>query len=121
MSPVNATNAWFIMGLIVFVSSRRDMTSQYGEGRNISVSSLRYSVNHKALDSWPIRAHLVSQNDELCKKINVFHKGGAKRSSNNVQYVENYGFFNLRPHKHIALHQIHKIMLFLGKSYDPFN
>ncbi len=32
---------------------------------NISVSRLRYSANHK--DSWPIRAHLDSQNDELCK------------------------------------------------------
>ncbi len=30
-------------------------------------------------------------------------------------------FLNLKPHKHIALHQIHKIMLFLATSYDPFN
>ncbi len=30
-------------------------------------------------------------------------------------------FFNLKLHKHIALHQIHKIMLFLATSYDPFN
>ncbi len=30
-------------------------------------------------------------------------------------------FFNLKPHKHIALHQIHKIMFFVGTSYDPFN
>ncbi len=30
-------------------------------------------------------------------------------------------FFNLKPHKHIALHQIHKIMFFLATSYDPFN
>ncbi len=29
-------------------------------------------------------------------------------------------FFNLKPHKHIALHQVHKIMLFLAMSYDPF-
>ncbi len=29
-------------------------------------------------------------------------------------------FFNLKPHKHIALHQIHKIMFFLATSYDPF-
>ncbi len=41
-------------------------------------------------------------------KIDVFQKGGAERS-------------NLKPHKHIALHQIHKIMLFLASSYDPFN
>ncbi len=36
-------------------------------------------------------------------------------------YVENNVFFNLKPHKHIALHQIHQIMLFLASSYDPFN
>ncbi len=30
-------------------------------------------------------------------------------------------FFNLEPRKPIALHQIHKIMLFLATSYDPFN
>ncbi len=30
-------------------------------------------------------------------------------------------FLNLKPHKRIALHQIHKIMLFLATSYDPFN
>ncbi len=29
-------------------------------------------------------------------------------------------FFNLKPHKNIALHQIHKIMFFLGASYDRF-
>ncbi len=32
MSPLDAANASFIMGFIVFVSSRRDMTSQYSEG-----------------------------------------------------------------------------------------
>ncbi len=30
-------------------------------------------------------------------------------------------FLNLKTCKHIALHQIHKIMLFLATSYDPFN
>ncbi len=29
-------------------------------------------------------------------------------------------FLNFKPHKHIALHQIHKIMFFLATSYDPF-
>ncbi len=71
MSPLDATNALFIMGFIVFVSSRRDTASQYGKGCNISVSSLRYLANHNALDSWPIRAHLASQNDELCKNQRV--------------------------------------------------
>ncbi len=40
--------------------------------------------------------------------------------NNNVQYVENNVFFNLKPRKHIAIHQIHKIMFFLATSYDPF-
>ncbi len=76
MSPLDATNALFVMGFIVLVSSRRETPSQYGEGRNISVSRLRYSVNHNALDSWPIRARLASQNDELCKNRRV-SEGGA--------------------------------------------
>ncbi len=29
-------------------------------------------------------------------------------------------FYNLKPHKHIALHQIHQIMFFLTTSYDHF-
>ncbi len=59
------------MGFIVFVSSRQDTASQYGKGRNISVSRLRYSANHNALDSWPTRAHLASQIDELCKNQRI--------------------------------------------------
>ncbi len=62
--------------------------SKYGKGRKISLTCLRYSANHNALDSWPIRAHRAFQNDELLK-IDVFHKGGAERSNNTVQYVEN--------------------------------
>ncbi len=76
MSPLDATNALFIMGFIVFVSSSQDTASQYGEGRNISVSHLRYSANHNALDSWPIRARLISQNDELCKNRRVSERRG---------------------------------------------
>ncbi len=77
MSPLDATNASFVMGFIVFrVSSRREMPSQYGKGRNISVSRLRYSANHNALDSWPIRARLASQNDELCKNLAVSERQG---------------------------------------------
>ncbi len=67
ISSLNATNASFIMGFIVFVSSHRDTASQNGKGRNISVSRLRYSANHNALDNCPIRKRLASQNDELCK------------------------------------------------------
>ncbi len=76
MSPLDATNASFIMGFIVFVSSCQDTASQYGKGRNISVTRLRYSANHNTLDNWPIRARLASQNDELCKNRRV-SEGGA--------------------------------------------
>ncbi len=34
--------------------------------------------------------------------------------------MENNVFWTLKPHKHIALHQIHKVMLFFATSYDPF-
>ncbi len=91
--------------------------SKYGKGRNISITRLRYSANHNALDSWPIRAHRAFQNEELCKNRRVSERRGR----------EEYGmwkimcFFNLKPRKHIALHQIHQIMLFLAPSYDSFN
>ncbi len=78
MFPHDATNALFVMGFIVFVLSRRDMGSQYVKGRNISVSCLRYPANHNALDSWPIRACLASQNDELCKNQCVSERRGIK-------------------------------------------
>ncbi len=73
---MDATNASFIMGFIVFLSSRRDTASQYGKGHNISVTRLRYSANHNALDSWPIRAGLASQNDELCKNRCISERMG---------------------------------------------
>ncbi len=76
------------MGFIVLVSSCREAASQYGKVRNISVTRLRYLANHNALDSWPIRAHLVFQKDELCKNQRI-SESGAQRSNNNVQYVEN--------------------------------
>ncbi len=87
MSPLDATNASFIMGFIVLVSSHRDHNTV--RGRNICVTCLRYSANHNALDSWPIRARLASQNDELCKNQRV----SERQSKNNVQYVENNVFF----------------------------
>ncbi len=83
-------------------------------GPNISDSCLRYSANKNALESWPIRAHLASQNDELCKNRRVLERW----SNNNAHYVENNVFLNFKPHRHIALHQI---MFFLETSYDPFN
>ncbi len=48
MSPLNATNASFIMGFIVFVS-RQDMASQYGKGHNIFVTR----------GIWPISKHWI--------------------------------------------------------------
>ncbi len=69
MSPLDATNGSFIMGFIVFVSLCQD-TSQYGEGRNISVSCLRYLANHNALDSLLLRTMSFV-------KIAMFQKGRA--------------------------------------------
>ncbi len=81
-------------------------------GRNISISLLRYSAHYNALESWPIRARLASQNDELCFR-KADHIGATIMY---IMYVEN-NVFNLKPHKHIALHQIHKIMLFLATPF----
>ncbi len=115
MSPLDATNASYIMGFIDLVSSRWDTATQYPKGLNISVTRLRYSANHNVPDSWPIRAQIASQNYELCRNHCVL-----KSQNNNVQYVEN-NVFNLEPCKHTALQQKHKIMFFLATSYDPFN
>ncbi len=64
MSPLNATNASFIMGFNVFVS-RQDMASQYSKGRNICVTRGIWPISKH----WIVRVHLASQNDEneLCK------------------------------------------------------
>ncbi len=99
---------------------RRAGTRHHNTVSNISVSRLRYSVNHNALDSWPIRAHLASQNDKLCK-IDAFQKVGHRGATIMYSMWKIMCFLNLKPHKHIALHQIHKIMFFLATSYDPFN
>jgi len=93
--------------------------SQYVKGRNISVTRLRYSANHIALDSWPIRAHLTFQRGSFVK-IEVFQKAGHKGETIMYSIWKIMCFLNFKPHKHIALHQIHKIMFFLAASYDPF-
>ncbi len=102
-------------GFIVFMLSRRDTASQQGKGCNISVTRLRCSTNHNSLDIWPIRAHLASQNMSFVT-INAFQKGGAT-----IMYsMWKMCFLNLEPQKHIALHQIHKLIIFLTTSYDLF-
>ncbi len=88
MYPLDATNSSFIMGFIVFVSSRRDTASQYGKRRNISISRLRYSANHNALEGWPIRARFASKNDEICKNWRVSQRRGIKEQ----QYIYIYAF-----------------------------
>ncbi len=80
------TNASFEIGFIVL-----DTASQYSEGRDISISRLRYSANHNALDSCPIRARRASQNDELCENWHVSERW----SYTNVQNVENNVFLTL--------------------------
>ncbi len=73
---MDATNASFIMGFIVFVSSRRDTASQYGKGRNISV--LAWGIR-------PITTHWITGQSEQASvlrsmsfvKIDAFQKDGA--------------------------------------------
>ncbi len=74
MSPLDATNASFIMGFIVFVSSRRDTASQYSEGRYISVSRLRYSANHNALDSNVFIQHHMTPLHYHSSILQTFHE-----------------------------------------------
>ncbi len=100
MSPLDATNASFIMGFNVFVSLRRETASQYSKGRNISILRLRYSAIHNAPHSWPIRAHLASQKDELCKKLARFKKLGHRGATIMFTMWKIMCFFNLKPHKH---------------------
>uniref|UniRef100_A0A8C2C9Y2 Kinesin family member 7 n=1 Tax=Cyprinus carpio TaxID=7962 RepID=A0A8C2C9Y2_CYPCA len=59
----------------------------------------------------------MEQYKQQVRELKAQCKGGAEMSNKNVRYVENNVFFE---HKHIALHQIHKIMLFLASSCDPF-
>ncbi len=72
------------------------------------------------LDSWPIRAHRGFQNDELFKKLTRFRKAGQRGATIMYSMWNITCFFNLKPRKHIALHQIHKIMLFLTTLFYPF-
>ncbi len=80
-------------------------------GRKISITRLRFLTNQNALDSWPIRAHLAFQSDELCKNRDI-----SERLGKNIRYVEN----NVLTLNFILkkLHQIHKIMLFVAFSFD---
>ncbi len=100
MYPLDATNSSFIMGFIVFVLSRRDTASQYGKRHNISISRLRYSANHNALESWPIRARFASKNDEICKNWCVSQRRGIKEQ----QYIYIYAFSRHFYPKRLTVH-----------------
>ncbi len=70
MSPLDATNASFIMGFIVFAS-------QYGKGRNISISrllSIRPITLHwrNGQSAYTLRFRMMS-----FVKIDTFQKGRA--------------------------------------------
>ncbi len=53
-------------------------------------------------------------------KSTCFRKAGHRGATIMYSIWKMFLFFYFKPHKHIALHQIHKIMLFLAMSYDPF-
>ncbi len=117
---MDATNASFIMGFIVFVLLRWDTASQYGkEGKFPS----------HAWGIWPITMHWIAGQSEQASllrtmsfvKIDAFQKGGHRGATIMYSMWKIMYFVNLKPHKYIALHQIHQIMLFLATSYDPFD
>ncbi len=73
--------------------------------------------------SRPITTHWIAGQSEhtgLFRMISFVKINAFQKTGQNVRYVENNVFLNLQLHKHIALHQIHKIMFFLATSYDPF-
>ncbi len=76
MSPLDATKASFVMFHCFDLVAPGNAITIYGEGHNISVTRLRYSAKHNALNSCPIRAHLTSQNDELCENRHVSERRG---------------------------------------------
>ncbi len=63
MSPLDATNSFCVV-----------TPGHHNTVRGVALPSHAYSANHNALDSWPIRARLAFQNDELCKKSTRFRK-----------------------------------------------
>ncbi len=65
--------------------------SKYGKGRNISVTRLRCSANHNALDSQSEHTALFRTMSFV--NINTLQKGGAERNENNVRFVENIVVF----------------------------
>ncbi len=122
MSPLDVTNVSFVMGFIVFVSSCRDTASQYSEGRNISVTWLRYSANHSALDSWPIKARLASQNDELCKNRCFSERRSIEEYTTIMYHMwKIICFFTLNHINTLYYTKYTKQCSFLATAYDPFN
>uniref|UniRef100_A0A8C1UMT5 Terminal uridylyl transferase 4 n=1 Tax=Cyprinus carpio TaxID=7962 RepID=A0A8C1UMT5_CYPCA len=53
-------------------------------------------------------------------KIDAFQKAGHRGETTMYSIWKIMCFLNLKQHKHISLHQIHKIIFFLAASYDPF-
>ncbi len=64
---------WVLLFLCCLARIRHHNTVR---GRTISISRLRYSANHNALDNWPIRARLTSQIDELCRNCRISERRG---------------------------------------------
>ncbi len=104
MSPLDATNASFIMGFIVLVSSRRD--THHNTVRGVTFLSHAWSIR-------PITTHWIagqsehaSQNDELCKNWSSFRKAEQRGATIMYSMWKIMCFLNLEPRKHIALQQI---------------
>ncbi len=75
----------------------------------------------------PITMHWIAGQSEHASllrtmsfvKIDAFQKGGHTGATIMYSMWKIMCFLNRKLHKHIALHQTHKIMFFLA-SYDPF-
>ncbi len=100
--------------------SRRDGTLHHNTVRGVTFPSHAWGIR-------PITTHWIAGQSEHALllrmmsfvKINTF-QAGHRGATVMYSMWKIMCFLNLKPHKHIALHQIHKIMFFLATSYDPF-
>ncbi len=102
--------------------SRRAGTQHHNTVRGVTFPSHAWGIR-------PITTHWIAGQSEHASllrtmsfvKIEAFQKAGHRGATIMYSMWKIMCFLNLKPHKHIALHQIRQIMLFLATSYDSFN
>ncbi len=100
---------------------RRAGTRHHNTVRGVTFLSHAWGIQ-------PITTHWIAGQSEhasllrtMTCKNHTFQKGGAGGATIMYSMWKIMCFFNLKPHKHIALHQIHQIMLFFSNVIYPFN